>query len=718
MRVPLRRRTGVEAGVLHLSPLKKTGTGSPLIEGQEYRFEIDSASHVASIEPAELFSLDPASSIHGVAAPRTGRLRTGNTVGSVDVRVTTEDGHLLTGYMDVHSSKLDFDAHFRWMLSGLAHEGAALLLRRFPPGTVRLHADPSRLPETRYQQLAFLGAILRRPHTVEAIERVLRQPHVAHVSAVESVPAGRGVPGSSMGARAMLRPGPRLRVRPGLTLASIPTEVPNARQEATIDNVPNRFVRFVLDHWATVLEEAGDLLTGTEAAAVRGRREVDELLALVDRWRADPKLRDVSRLRSMTSDNPVLLRRSGYREVHQAFIESEAAAMLRWEGAEAVHRAGMRDIATLYEYWCYLELRRLVVALCDHADVSSLTTLSEDGMHLDLKKGHEQVVAGFATIHGRPIDIELWFNRSFSGPSRTWTLQMRPDCSLRLRAQTKPGSYVETWVHFDAKYRVSTPQELFVDDDQTVDAKRGDLLKMHAYRDAIRRSSGAYVLYPGSEVRVMRQHQEVLPGLGAFPFVPGSDGHATSDSVGAVREFLEELLDHVATQASNRERAAYWTDVAHEGPSPQRTDFVPLDRPPADTSVLLGYCRSATHREWIQATRLYNMRFGTRRGAVRLTGAEAAAQILILHTGGDNTLVAWWLAPDLELLGESEMAELAYPSRARGRYLCRRLGTSLPLPAHWTADALPPIPPNTPLGAPRVLSWQQLADGFVSEVGP
>ena len=29
--------------------------------------------------------------------------------------------------------------------------------------------------------------------------------------------------------------------------------------------------------------------------------------------------------------------------------------------------------------------------------------------------------------------------------------------------------------------------------------KRADLLKMHAYRDAIRRSAGAYVLYPGSE---------------------------------------------------------------------------------------------------------------------------------------------------------------------------------------------------------------------------
>ena len=684
-----------------------------MVEGQEYRFEIElTDTSVAALEPAELFSLDPISPLSAASRPATGRLRTGNTVGSVEVRVTNSDGHTLSGLIDVYSTKLDFDAHFRWMLSGLAHEGAALLLRRFSPATIRLHADPSRLPETRYQQLAFLGAILRRPHAVEAIERVLRRPHVTHEPVVETVPAGRGVRGSSTGARAMLKPGPRLAVRPGLTLTSIPMAVPNAREEATIDNVPNRFVRFVLDHWATVLEEARDLLTGSEAAAIRGRREVDDLLGLVERWRADPKMRDISRLRSITSDNPVLLRSSGYREIHQAFIESEAAAMLRWEGSESVHRAGMRDIATLYEYWCYLELRRLVDLMCHHADVSSLTTLSDDGMHLDLKKGQEQVVAGFVTINGRPIDVELWFNRSFSGRERSWTLQMRPDCSLRLRAQTKPGAHVETWVHFDAKYRVATPTELFVDDDQTVAAKRGDLLKMHAYRDAIRRSAGAYVLYPGSEVRVMRQHQEVLPGLGAFPFVPASDGHATSGSVGAVREFLEELLGHVATQASHRERAAFWLDRSHEGAPPDPTEFVPMDQPPADTSVLVGYCRSVAHRDWIEANGLYNMRFGRRRGAVRLTGAQAAAQILVLRTGGDQRLVAWTLKPSLEILGEEALTELGYPTRPRGDYLCRQLEARIDLPANWQAHVLPSAPVGTPGGAPWATDWQSLAEAL------
>ena len=74
-----------------------------------------------------------------------------------------------------------------------------------------------------------------------------------------------------------------------------------------------------------------------------------------------------------------------------------------------------------------------------------------------------------------------------------------------------------THIHFDAKYRV---ERLFLSDgDMEGDSdewmsrieeeeergmyRRADLLKMHAYKDAIRRTGGAYVLYPGTEDRVV-----------------------------------------------------------------------------------------------------------------------------------------------------------------------------------------------------------------------
>src|SRR5205807_2548341 len=98
---------------------------------------------------------------------------------------------------------------------------------------------------------------------------------------------------------------------------------------------------------------------------------------------------------------------------------------------------------------------------------------------------------------------------------------MRPDCSERIRPDGSTPSRVSTqelevWLHFDAKYRVdnllaqltSAPDsdEMSRDSMTSGGAKRDDLLKMHAYRDAISRTAGAYVLYPGLEILNIRRH--------------------------------------------------------------------------------------------------------------------------------------------------------------------------------------------------------------------
>ncbi|WP_290370144.1 nuclease domain-containing protein [Peribacillus sp. Bi134] len=74
--------------------------------------------------------------------------------------------------------------------------------------------------------------------------------------------------------------------------------------------------------------------------------------------------------------------------------------------------------------------------------------------------------------------------------------------------------------------------------------KRADLLKMHAYKDAIKRTQGAYILYPGNQNRIWREFEEVLPSVGAFAVRPGNSGEAIGLhdlSAG----FLSEVLDYL-----------------------------------------------------------------------------------------------------------------------------------------------------------------------------
>ncbi|HUG85747.1 MAG TPA: hypothetical protein VMM13_14375, partial [Euzebya sp.] len=186
-------------------------------------------------------------------------------------------------------------------------------------------------------------------------------------------------------------------------------------------------------------------------------------------------------------------------------------------------------------------------------------------------------------------------------------------------------------------------------------------------------------------------------------------GHATAATSMALSEFLEELLDHVAQQATNRERAAYWTERAHEQPPcPSAGGYAPLRRPPADTPVLLGYSRSAAHVAWTEATGLYNMRFGQRPGAVRLSGAEASAEVLVLWTSPDEPVGLWWLESELALLEESEMRARGYPSEPGGSYLCRVLGEQLvdaPIPP---AGAIARLTAGRRFGSPVTTTWAAL----------
>lgn len=133
-------------------------------------------------------------------------------------------------------------------------------------------------------------------------------------------------------------------------------------------------------------------------------------------------------------------------------------------------------------------------------------------------------------------------------------------------------------VHFDAKYRVDHGRELVgdADDDLTFEkpaeskderrgvAKYDDLLKMHAYRDAIRRTGGAYVLYPGaaSDEQKYQGFHEVLPGLGAFAIKPDSEGKALG--MEELSTFLDDVIEHIANRTTARERVGFHLASAYE----------------------------------------------------------------------------------------------------------------------------------------------------------
>jgi len=204
-------------------------------------------------------------------------------------------------------------------------------------------------------------------------------------------------------------------------------------------------------------------------------------------------------------------------------------------------------------------------------------------------------------------------------------------------------------VHFDAKYRVDSLTELFggnnVDAEERQESrgtwKRADLLKMHAYRDAIRRTQGAYILYPGDDVPAkFAGFREILPGLGAFVMKPGSSDEELS-------RFIHDVVEHVCDRATARERQTYHIYRANEKPSEYQVrqaipEFEPESKrrhaPPTETFVLVGWCRGEEHRKWIVREGLYNCRMDTAAGSLRLKPEVAGARYLLLHGDGAKAI--------------------------------------------------------------------------------
>ena len=119
-----------------------------------------------------------------------------------------------------------------------------------------------------------------------------------------------------------------------------------------------------------VAVRAGEQATGPIS---RGLDAATEVMALIDRTLSAPMFRSVGRLGSFPTANQVLQKRAGYRELLRTFVLTELGAQLAldWDLDDAF-AASQRNIATLYEYWAYLQLAKSVGRVCG-ADLSALT---------------------------------------------------------------------------------------------------------------------------------------------------------------------------------------------------------------------------------------------------------------------------------------------------------------------------------------------------------
>ena len=568
-----------------------------------------------------------------------------------------------------------------------------------------------------------LALVLHRPHRAWVDEEELRQP-------------GTPLRGGTRNLRALTRPGPRVSVPTGHPIPSLPARISAVRTEETLDTEPNRFVLFALERWREIAQRVLDVLnvqTRRTGPISRGIDAALEVIDLIDRTRSAPMFREVGPLRSFPSGNQVLQKRGGYRELLRTFVLAEIGARLAldWD-VDDVFGASQRNVATLYEYWAFLQLARSVGHVCGADLTVSALQLSTDEMSMAFRRGAASRLAWSTTARGRTMEVELYFNREFlvsALPDSSWSRAMRPDCSIRIRPADSLGDVsaddLTVWLHFDAKYRVEFAEEQFSpassDDggwaaeaeevERLARSKREDLLKMHAYRDAIRRSAGAYVLYPGDEQRKpYTEYHELLPGLGAFALRPGAEGPT---GVSNLERFLSEVIDHLADRATQHERSRFWSTVIHRAPvAGHRRDrrFPALPVPPSDAVVLCGFVKNGRHAAWINERGLYNVRAGDRPGAVTADAEVLRAPDLLLY-GRELVPTLWTRRGPWFVQSREELRRIGYPQPRGPVYLCCAVERREDEPEWLPLLELAAAGLESRLfGEPFAANWQELLD--------
>ena len=568
----------------------------PLKEGRFYHFELSDKTKRLSRQSSFVRKDKPAS--HGSIAP-------GTAVGYGRLYLEGAESPELSLGIEVASEVISYKKDYQELLQQLTEDIADLQMQCTSSVQGLVGVDGRSVAKNDVQQLFFLLGLVGNSGFDAAIRQIVERPQVQLVEVEYETDIrhasriGRNELRQFASASRRVELPPELKGRySGLT--TVPERLSVTRRVESVDTHENQFVKYVLNTFLERLQSFKRTLQEKlkDDSALAVMVDLDAAIKMLSRWTAHEFFKGVGPLLRMPTASVVLQRREGYREVLKKWLQLQAGATLKTELSKDIYAANQRKMSALYEYWCFFRLLKIVGELFNVgvAEIAKkMIGKGADGLSLVLKAGNTITLdgtfdSGRTGARYRRLAVEYSYNRTFSAKGKnapSWTLPMRPDYTLAfyplgMDVKEAVSNDLITYVHFDAKYKAKDLAEsldvIKTDSDDMVedgtndcgcasekDVKRVDILKMHAYRDAIKRTGGAYVLYPGTKKRIDRESGEILPGLGAFTLSP------SNDSSTEIKGFLSSVAKHLCDRVTRWENYTY---RAFEIYRQEKADFV------------------------------------------------------------------------------------------------------------------------------------------------
>lgn len=599
--------------------------------------------------------------------------------------------------IEVRSDKTDYESQYQIMLEDIAYYCIDLLLQVEAPIHQSFESDFKQIDDRAiYQKFIFIKSLIDSKEFDESVQKIISNPSTKWELEIQERDIRNIKRFTSRNIRELVSKPNRVNISTKIgNLTSVPLKITSSRKIESIDTPENRFIKHAISTFLDFAEDCERRLIDYPNESNDAKRVVEKLNNILNQ----NFFTNISRPNSLKLNSPVLQRRSGYREILNAWLKFDLAAKLVWEGGDEIFSGGKKNIAALYEYWLFFVLLDIIKTQFKITTkeegilINSLITPDKNGLGLNLVSGKQKSLFG-TYEQGRKYTICFSFNKTFSTSldyndkkQGSWTIPFRPDYTLSIwpnnlteKDAEKNESIVH--IHFDSKYKIKlkgfeavkenidgknedeVKKEIELALNQEKESERqdtfknADLWKMHAYKDAIRRTGGAYILYPGESNNSPRfsGFHEILPGLGAFAIMPRKDRLKQSNDYPDLVKFIKELIEHFDNRLTQRERlSANIGKIFENKPLISNInipEYIDLSNNvkliPSETFILVGYYRSSNHLDWVLKNSKYNIRIGDKENII--TKEMISAKYLLLFSEQKNECIFFNITSDTPLI--------------------------------------------------------------------
>lgn len=316
------------------------------------------------------------------------------------------------------------------------------------------------------------------------------------------------------------------------------------------DTQENRFLKFALHQISKRYEDLRQRIEAVKTASGTMKSAMLATSETLKRLQHHPFFRTIGRFKGISQESMVLQKATGYSQVYRTWNLLRKAYSLN----DGLYRLQTKDIATLYEIWCFIEVSHIVKAQLhlDDEDVEHRNRMEMNGIFSwELGKGeHSRILfrkdgVELAELVYNPKNADKENDNVGMKDLVVPTVPQKPDIVLQLTKNDLQQGMKMTYL-FDAKYRID-------DKDKGVDVPPEDAInQMHRYRDAIyykdynanalkKEVIGGYILFPGdgepNDVAVSKFYKTIKEvNIGAFPLRPKDVEN---------RKLLENFIDEL-----------------------------------------------------------------------------------------------------------------------------------------------------------------------------